>query len=89
MPPPFSPCLAEQEDAVRAATIKGDTAALIAHKLVPKAKDGNSELIMRPDLNGAQHDRGIGRVEPFKEESVLFAVGDTRDKASQILEYAK
>lgn len=85
----FLPRLAEQEDAVRAAAVKGDAAALVAHKLVPEAKDGNSELIMGPDLNGAHYDRSIGRVEPLKEQSVLLAVGDARDKASQILENAQ
>ena len=85
----LSPCLAEQEDAVRAAAVKGDTAALVAHKLMPEAKDGNSEFIMWPDFDGTHHDRGIGRIEPFKEQSVLLAIGNARNEAPQVLENAQ
>lgn len=84
-----SPCLAEQKDAIRAAAVKCDTATLVAHKLMPEAKDGNSELIMRPDFDGTHHDRGVGRVEPIKEQSVLLAVGNARNEAPQVLEYAQ
>lgn len=84
----ISPCLAEQEDTVRAAAVKGDTAALVAHKLMPEAKDGDSEFIMRPDLDGTRHDRGIGGVKPIKEQSILLATGDARNEASQVLENA-
>lgn len=56
---------------------------------MPEAKDGNSELIMRPDLDGTHHDRGVGRVEPIKEQSVLLTIGDARNEASQVLENAQ
>lgn len=85
----FLPGLPEKQDAVGTAAVKGDTTALVGGKLEPETENGDTELILRPDLECSDRQGGIGREEPFKEHVVLFAVGDTDGKATQVLEDAQ
>lgn len=60
-------CLSEEQDTIGAANVEGDTTVLIASKLVPEAKDRNSEFIVRPDLNSSLDNRSVRGIEPVKE----------------------
>lgn len=83
------PRLSEKQDAIGATAVKGDTAALVGGEFVPETENGDPKLILRPDLDRSNRQRGIGREEPLKEHVVLFAVGDTDGKAAQVLEDAQ
>ena len=80
------PRLTEQEDSVWTTAVETDTTALVTRKLMPETKDGNAKFILRPNLDRAKNDRGIGRVKPFEKEGVLLSIRDTGDKSSKILE---
>lgn len=85
----FLPGLSEEQDAIGATAVKGDTAALIGGEFVPETENGDPKFILRPDLDRSNRQRGIGREKPLKEHIVLFTVGDTDGKAPQILEDAQ
>jgi len=85
----FLPGLAEQKDAIGTAAVKADATGLIASKFVPEPKDGNAELVLRPDFNCTKNNWDICRIEPFEKQGVLLPISDARDKSPKVLENTK